>query len=125
MRAESNLEEKIKDSIVKNNWDEAFALVLANNKKTILMELLTHCRIPSDRLVIDCLFMEVKKELKSCISLKWLLSLIQETDIGADKLKKLKKDLEKTTKRLSEEEENRNYLMLRNMLLNEVEEQLA
>ena len=93
IQSESNLEEKIKESITKNNWDEAFALVLANNKRAILMELLTHCRIPSDKLVVDCLFMEVKKELKSCISLKWLLVLVQETDIANDKLKKLKKDL--------------------------------
>ena len=78
-------------SINKNNWDEAFSLVLANNKKNLLMELLTHCKIPSDRLVIDCLFMEVRKELKSWISLKWLLHLVQETDISVEKLKKLKK----------------------------------
>lgn len=53
--AESNLEEKVKQSIYHNNWNEAFSLVLANNKKTLLIELLTHCKVPTDKLVLDCI----------------------------------------------------------------------
>jgi len=51
------LEEKVKVSILKEDWDEAFTLALTNNKKDILLHLLERCVFPSDKTVEECVLL--------------------------------------------------------------------
>ena len=95
---------KIKESLLHDNWDEAFSLALANGKKSVIIELLKPCRIPNDKLVLDCIFLEIKKNLNNIVSLKWLHSYLQTAESGSINASVLHK-IQSSLKKISLEDE--------------------
>ena len=87
---ESNLEEKVRMSIINENWDEAFTLALTNNRKNILLNLLQRGMFPSDRTVEECILLEIKKLLGYTSALKWLKYYLSEKTLSVNRLLKLK-----------------------------------
>jgi 2-polyprenyl-6-methoxyphenol hydroxylase-like FAD-dependent oxidoreductase len=70
--------------------------------------------------VEECILLEVRKLLNYVSALKWLKHYLAERRPSADRLIKLREDLRRRAVT-----DNRNYEMLRQMVLTDIEEKLS
>ena len=89
----------MKKSIREENWDEAYSLVIANNRHEMLLKILESpsSQIPKDKIVEECLLMELRKILMYYPALNWFKNYICEKEkvVSKKTLKKFKNDIER------------------------------
>jgi hypothetical protein len=126
--AESHLDTKIQESLKHRNWDEAYSLVIANSSKSDLLELLKYCEMPKDKLVQDCLFVELRKNLEFTVVLRWLQKYMSYCEPSVDKIRKLYNDLSKLDGKAEEfgkcENELKEYKALKGVLMEDTRKRI-